>query len=37
VGAGLLGVEHRRSNAWNVSVARRASVAILDEHVGAKS
>jgi hypothetical protein len=33
----LLGVEHRRSNAWNISVARKASVAILDEHVGPKS
>ena len=33
----LLGVEHRRSNAWNISVARRASVAVLDQHVGPKS
>jgi hypothetical protein len=33
----LLGIEHRRSNVWNISVARRASVAILDEHVGPKS
>jgi hypothetical protein len=33
----LLGVEHRRSNAWNISVARKASVAILDQHVGPKS
>jgi hypothetical protein len=33
----LLGSEHRRSNKFSVSVARRASVAALDEHVGAKS
>ena len=32
----LLGIEHRRSNVWNVSVARRASVAALDAHVGPK-
>jgi hypothetical protein len=33
----LLAVEHRRSNAWSISVARRASVAVLDQHVGPKS
>jgi hypothetical protein len=33
----MLSIEHRRSNRYSVSVARRASVAILDEHVGAKS
>jgi hypothetical protein len=33
----LLGIEHRRANDRNISVARRASVAILDEHVGPKS
>ena len=32
----LLGVDHRRSNTRNISVARRPSVALLDEHVGAK-
>jgi hypothetical protein len=32
----LLGIEHRRANGRNVSVARRASVALLDEHVGPK-
>jgi hypothetical protein len=33
----LLVIEHRRSNVWNISVARRASVAALDAHVGPKS
>ena len=33
----LLGIEHRRSNQCSVSVARRASVVILDRHVGPKS
>jgi hypothetical protein len=33
----LLGVAHRRSNPRNVSVARRASVAVLDVVVGPKS
>ena len=33
----LLGIEHRRPSPRNVSVARRASVAILDQHVGPKS
>lgn len=33
----LIGVAHRRPNRRNISVARRASVALLDEHVGAKS
>jgi LAGLIDADG-like domain len=33
----LLGIEHRRSNRYSVSVARRESVAILDRHVGPKS
>lgn len=36
-GLDLLGVAHRRSNRWNVSVARRAAVARLDEVVGPKS
>jgi hypothetical protein len=31
-----LGVEWRQANAWNVSVARRASVALMDRHVGPK-
>jgi hypothetical protein len=31
-----LGVEWRQANAWNVSVARRASVALMDRFVGAK-
>lgn len=34
---GLIGVDCRPSNRWNISVARRASVAILDEFIGAKS
>ena len=33
----LLEVQHRRSNRYSVSVARRESVAILDRHVGPKS
>ncbi len=32
----LLGVEWRVMNAWNISVARRASVARLDEFIGPK-
>ncbi|HEX3004860.1 MAG TPA: helix-turn-helix domain-containing protein [Angustibacter sp.] len=36
-GLDLLGVAHRRSNRWNVSVARREAVARLDEVVGPKS
>ncbi len=31
-----LGVEWRQANAWNVSVARRASVELMDRHVGPK-
>jgi hypothetical protein len=33
----LIGVEHRRSNLHNVSVARRDSVALLDRYVGPKN
>lgn len=33
----VLGIEWRRMNARNVSVARRASVAVLDRHVGPKA
>ncbi len=33
----LIGVESRRSNAKNISVARRASVAILNEFLGPKA
>lgn len=33
----LLGVEWRVMNAWNISVARRASVARLDEFIGPKT
>ena len=33
----LLGVEWRVMNAWNISVARRASVARLDEFIGPKA
>jgi hypothetical protein len=33
---GLVGVEWRQANAWNVSVARRASVELMDRHVGPK-
>jgi hypothetical protein len=32
----LVGVEYRNNNRWNISVARRASVARLDEFVGPK-
>ena len=32
-----LGVEARRNNRWSISVARRASVARLDELVGPKA
>jgi len=31
---GLIGVESRPSNAWNISVAKRASVKILDNFIG---
>ncbi|MEU5640501.1 helix-turn-helix domain-containing protein [Streptomyces milbemycinicus] len=31
-----LGVEWKRSNAWNISVAKRASVALMDTHIGPK-
>jgi hypothetical protein len=33
----LLGIEWRAMNRWNISVARRASVAQLDEFVGPKA
>ena len=33
----LLGVEWRVMNAWNISVARRASVSRLDEFIGPKA
>jgi hypothetical protein len=33
----LLQIEHRRSNDRNISVAKRQSVSVLDEHVGPKS
>ncbi|MEP7378193.1 MAG: hypothetical protein ABI725_01375 [Chloroflexota bacterium] len=33
---GLIGVDCRPNNRWNISVARRASVAILDEFIGPK-
>jgi hypothetical protein len=35
-GFDLLGVEHRRNYEWSISVAKRASVAMLDELVGPK-
>jgi hypothetical protein len=35
-GLDLLGVEHRRNLDWSISIARRESVAILDELVGEK-
>jgi hypothetical protein len=35
-GLDLLGVEHQRNLGWSISVAKRDSVAILDELVGAK-
>jgi hypothetical protein len=31
-----VGVEWRRANRWNISVARRASVALMDRHIGPK-
>jgi hypothetical protein len=31
-----VGVEWKQANAWNVSVARRESVALMDEHIGPK-
>jgi hypothetical protein len=31
-----LGVEWKQANAWNISVARRASVAMMDQHIGPK-
>ncbi|MFS7875457.1 transcriptional regulator [Streptomyces asiaticus] len=31
-----LGIAWRQTNAWNISVARRASVALMDKHVGPK-
>ena len=31
-----LGVDWRQPSAWNISVARKASVALMDEHVGPK-
>src|SRR5687767_12594880 len=34
---GLIGVDCRPNNRWNISVARRASVAKLDEFIGPKS
>lgn len=33
---GRLGVAWRQTNAWNISVARRGSVALMDAHVGPK-
>lgn len=33
----LLGIDHRHSDERNISVARRAAVELLDEHVGPKS
>jgi hypothetical protein len=35
-GLDLLGVEHRRNYEWSISIAKRDSVAILDEVVGEK-
>ena len=35
-GCDLIGVEYRQDGPWNISVARRASVAILDEFIGPK-
>jgi hypothetical protein len=32
-----IGVEWRQMNRWNISVARRASVALLDRFIGPKS
>ena len=31
-----VGVEWRRMNRWNISVARRDSVALMDRHIGPK-
>jgi hypothetical protein len=31
-----LGIEWKQTNAWNISVARRPSVALMDRHVGPK-
>ena len=31
-----LGVEWKQANAWNISVARKASVALMDRHIGPK-
>lgn len=31
-----VGVEWRRANRWNISVARRASVELMDRHIGPK-
>ncbi len=36
LGCDLIGVEYRQDGPWNISVARRASVAILDEFIGPK-
>jgi hypothetical protein len=33
---GLIGVDCRPNNRWNISVAKRASVAVLDEFIGPK-
>ena len=33
---GLIGVQSRQNNAWNISVAKRASVEILDSFIGPK-
>jgi hypothetical protein len=33
---GLIGVECRPNNRYNISIARRRSVAILDEFIGPK-
>jgi hypothetical protein len=35
-GCSLIGVECRQNNAWNISVAKRASVEILDSFIGPK-
>lgn len=32
----MVGVEWRRMSRWNISVARRASVALMDRHIGPK-
>ncbi len=36
-GCDLLGIEWRVMNAWNISVAKRASVARLDDFIGPKT